>query len=80
MKKFNACVKVFFMKNGVKEHKFKEVGTGFLNDNGQINLLLDKTFNPAGAEGDSCKIYFLEPKDKHNNFPSHDVPSHDVPF
>jgi len=71
-KTHDLCVVVgTYEKDGQTKNKYKNIGSGMVNDDGDgVNkfLLLDRTFNPAGVpnpkNSESVLINFFEIKDK----------------
>jgi len=67
MKKYDLVVKTGTYTNAQGEEKgrFKNVGACMSGKDGGFFLLLDRTFNPAGAgDGEACLISMFEPKQR----------------
>jgi len=71
-------------RQGETKKQFRTVGSLLQFDDGGTQLILDKSFNPAGVPGDSCRISFYDPKPFAGNAQSAPEPSYDagsdVPF
>ncbi len=51
--------------NGEEKGRYKNIGACMQGQDGGMFLLLDRTFNPAGAgEGEACLISMFEPKQR----------------
>ena len=64
-KKYDLCVAVgTYEKGGETKKRYLNIGAVLENDKGPF-IILNKTFNPAGVqgEGDSVLISMFEPKD-----------------
>ena len=49
-------------RQGETKKQFRTVGSLIQFDDGGTQLVLDKSFNPAGVPGDACRISFYDPK------------------
>ncbi len=71
-KKYDAVVKTgsYTDRTGATKNRYKNVGIVMENDKGELSLLLDATFNPAGVPRDAGResifISFYPPKDRQN--------------
>ena len=73
-KKYDVVARVgsYTDANGQEKGRFENVGAVITNKNGGFNLLLKKTFNPAGlAEpgNESICLFLYEPEKKEQNHP-----------
>ena len=66
-------------RNGQAKKQWATVGSLIQFDDGGTVLMLDKSFNPAGVPGDSCRISFFDPKAPGASAPVKEV-SEDLPF
>jgi len=77
-KTFNLAVKSgTYTQNGQNKFRYKTIGKVLKNDDGDEMLIIDRTFNPAGAlqdKGDGVVLYRFEENDKDRARQRGDIP------